>query len=103
MSGSVTTGQRVRDGGGVTSLPIRVCSIGAYAAARGGLWRDVRSTETAACSVRSPHRSLERSKREAATVPWLTGLSKETRMQHTTRMGVAAFVGASLILASTVE
>jgi len=46
---------------------------------------------------------LERRKREAATVPWLTGISKETRMQRTTRMGVAAFVGASLIVASTVE
>jgi hypothetical protein len=88
---------------GWASLPIRVCSLGAYAAARGGLWRDVRSTETDACAVRSPHRGLERSKREAATVPWLPGIGKETRMQRTTRMGVVAFVGASLIVASTVE
>jgi hypothetical protein len=34
-----------------------------------------------AWSVLSPHRRLDRSKREAATDPWLTGIRKETSMQ----------------------
>ena len=55
-----------------------------------------------ACAVLSPHRCLDQSKREAATVPWLTGISKATRMQRTTRMVVASFVGASLMLLGAV-
>jgi hypothetical protein len=45
---------------------------------------------------------VDRNKREAATVPWLTGIRKETSMQSKTRMVVASFVGASLILLGAV-
>jgi hypothetical protein len=102
MSGSVTTGQRVRDGGGVGILAHprlqhrRICGCERRAL-------EGRQKHRNRCLLRSPHRGLERSKREAATVPWLTGISKETRMQRTTRMGVASCVGASLILLGAVS
>ena len=83
-------------------MPIGVCSTGPYAAERGGLWRDVRSTEKDAVSVLSPHRGLERSQWEADIEPWLAGISKATSMQSTTRMGVASCVVASLILMGVV-
>jgi hypothetical protein len=49
-------------------------------------------------SVLSPHRCLERSKRVAETDPWLTGIRKATSIKITTRIVVASFVVASLIL-----
>jgi hypothetical protein len=88
---------------GYASLPISVCSIGPYAAECGGLWRDVRSTETDAVSVLSPPHGLERSQRELDTEPWLAGLRKATRMQSTTRIVVPSFMVASLILIGAVS